>query len=106
MHTIILLILLHIYFYPNVNITKVANRIQGILKKCRKKKPKCICFCLTKSQCTEMAELLNSGDGGITAETTTGDDNKTDEMADKIQRFRDGQTQILCATKGKEYVCI
>jgi hypothetical protein len=52
-----------------------------------------------------MAELLNSGDGGITAETTTGDDNKTDEMADKIQRFRDGQTQILCATKGKEYVC-
>jgi hypothetical protein len=51
-----------------------------------------------------MAELLMSGCGGITAETATREDNANSEMAGKIKRFRDGETQILCATKGKENV--
>eukprot|EP00978_Attheya_sp_CCMP212_P037865 scaffold182248_cov40-Attheya_sp.AAC.2 len=51
-----------------------------------------------------MAELLMSGCDGITAETATREDNESSEMAGKIKRFREGETQILCATKGKEHV--
>ena len=76
----------------------MAKRISSILTKKENMKAKCVCYCLKPNLCEEMKTLLVQN--GLTAECFTGK-TSTEDSSGIMNRFRVGQTQIVCATKGE-----
>ena len=62
-------------------------------------KPKCVCFCLTRENCRKVSEFFNRhGLRSEVIDSTANEERRTDGI---VSRFKEGSTQVLCATKGK-----
>jgi len=91
-----------------ISTEQVVGRMVQMLSQYGKEEthPRCICYCLTPRYCEEIAELFKSKD--FTAEVYFSRDyNQTGSTPEHIrrrheetlQRFKEGRTQIICATK-------
>lgn len=82
------------------NDDAVARRVQFILNSYEKmnpsnsSKPKCICYCLTKSNCHKMNKTFT--ELGMKTEMVT---SECGNRCAVVQRLKEGEIQIICATK-------
>jgi superfamily II DNA/RNA helicase len=84
-----------------ISSCQVSIRVLRILRDYENRfehKAKAVCFCLTKASCRSFAESLIKG--GLTAEVLDGDANDNLQTPEIVSRFKRGDTQVLCVTKG------